>query len=100
MPSEYSKSETSWFGFPNNNNPKLIDKIYDFRPKKNWNSITFSGMAIKQPYFKNIKYRVYGDLNNTDTIMNNTFWLGIFPGLDKEQLDYIIESIKSFLSRS
>tara|TARA_B100001287_G_C22189293_1_gene302797 strand:+ start:80 stop:211 length:132 start_codon:yes stop_codon:yes gene_type:complete len=39
------------------------------------------------------------DLNNTDTIMKNTFWIGVFPGLEKELLDYIFESIKSFVSK-
>jgi len=103
LPSEYSKSETSWFGFPLTiNNPKINRQdLLDFLDQRKIGTrLLFSGNIIKQPYFKNIKYRVYGDLNNTDTIMNNTFWLGIFPGLDKEQLDYIIESIKSFLSRS
>jgi CDP-6-deoxy-D-xylo-4-hexulose-3-dehydrase len=45
---------------------------------------------------KNVNYRVVGDLSNTDTVMNNTFWVGVFPGLQEEQLEFIAQTIKEF----
>ena len=58
--------------------------------------LLFSGNLIKQPYMKNIKFKVQGNLKNTDLIMENTFWLGLYPGLSKEQLQYSVLKIKAF----
>ena len=56
----------------------------------------FAGNLTKQPYFKDIEYRVVGKLINTDITMNQTFWLGIYPALGQEQLDYIAEKFEEF----
>ena len=93
-------SEPSWFGFPitvkkeadfskNELVNFLSSKLIDTRP-------LFAGNIMKQPYFQDIKYRVVGELTNTDLIMNNTFWIGVFPGLTKDMLDYISKSFKDF----
>jgi CDP-6-deoxy-D-xylo-4-hexulose-3-dehydrase len=58
--------------------------------------LLFAGNLIRQPYFKDIEYRVAGDLINTDITMNQTLWLGIYPGLGKEHLDYISEKFEEF----
>ena len=60
----------------------------------------FSGNVIKQPYMKNIKYRVHRNLKNSDFVMNSTFWLGIYPGLDKEKIDYVGEEVKNFFKKN
>ena len=65
--------------------------------------LLFSGNLIKHPCFDKIRgtnaYRVAGDLNNTDTVMNNTFWVGVYPGMTDEMIDYmakiILEAIRS-----
>ena len=54
------------------------------------------GVLIKFPYLSNIEYRIVGDLTNTDVTMNQTFWVGIYPGLDKDHLNYIAEKIEEF----
>ena len=58
----------------------------------------FAGNIIKHPCFDQIrdsnKYRVVGDLENTDKIMNNTFWIGVYPGMTNEKIDYMIEKIR------
>jgi len=61
----------------------------------------FAGNITKQPYFKNyqINYKVVGSLKNTDIIMNNTFWIGVYPGLNKKMLDYVVKSFKEFLEK-
>lgn len=60
----------------------------------------FAGNIIKHPCFdgmreRNKGYRVVGDLKNTDKIMNDTFWIGVYPGMTKEKLDYMIKIILS-----
>lgn len=56
----------------------------------------FSGNLLRHPAFINIKHRVVGDLKNTDYIMNNTFFIGVYPGVTEEKLDYIIKKIDEF----
>jgi len=51
---------------------------------------------IRQPYFQGVEYRVSGELSNTDITMNQTLWLGIFPALGEEQLDYIADKLEEF----
>ena len=56
----------------------------------------FAGNLTRQPYMIGGNYRISGDLTNTDTVMNQTFWLGTFPGLGEEQLDYIADKLWGF----
>ena len=56
----------------------------------------FAGNLTRQPYFKNVNYRVATDLKNTDLIMDRVFWVGIYPGLNDERLDYIADRIESY----
>ncbi len=58
----------------------------------------FAGNLTKQPGYFDKKHRVIGDLKVTDKFMNDAFWLGVWPGLDKEHLNYVIEEIKNFIS--
>jgi CDP-6-deoxy-D-xylo-4-hexulose-3-dehydrase len=57
----------------------------------------FGGNLTKQPAYQDAKYRIFGSLKNTDLIMNNLFWIGVYPGIDKKMLAYIVESFKRFL---
>jgi CDP-4-dehydro-6-deoxyglucose reductase, E1 len=102
LPESTPKSDPSWFGFPitvkksapfskNDLVNFLASKLIDTRP-------LFAGNIIKQPYFENISYRVVGNLENTDLIMNNTFWIGVFPGLTREMLQYVVEEFKNFIN--
>jgi CDP-6-deoxy-D-xylo-4-hexulose-3-dehydrase len=58
--------------------------------------LLFSGNLIKQPYMKNINFKVHGDLKNTDLVMENTFWVGLYPGLREKHLDYTVNKILNF----
>jgi CDP-6-deoxy-D-xylo-4-hexulose-3-dehydrase len=64
----------------------------------------FAGNLTRHPCFdtlkENIDYRVSGNLKNTDKIMNDSFWLGLYPGMTEAKLNYIIESIKEFLKNN
>ncbi len=57
----------------------------------------FAGNLTKQPAFQGVNYRIYGDLTNTDKILNDTFLVGVYPGLTNEMIDYVISKIKEFV---
>ena len=61
--------------------------------------LLFCGNVTKQPYFIDnaVKFRAVGDLPNTDTVMNDTFWIGVYPGLGPVQIEYLIEQCGAFL---
>jgi len=93
-------STPSWFGFPitikKEANVDRRDLIQYLDQNKIGTRLLFSGNLIKQPYFREIKYRISGKLVNTDIIMNQTFWLGIYPGIGRSQLDFVAERMEFF----
>jgi CDP-6-deoxy-D-xylo-4-hexulose-3-dehydrase len=62
--------------------------------------LLFAGNLTRQPYFSGRPHRVSGTLENTDRVMVNTFWIGVYPGLSKEMLDFSADKIIEFLDRS
>ena len=62
--------------------------------------LVFAGNLTKQPYFEGLNYRVVGELVNTDITMNQTLWLGLYPGLSREQLDYSVAKLEDFFGVS
>ena len=104
LPEATEKSEPSWFGFLLTIKESKIDRT-EFMRYLNENNIAtrllFGGNITKQPYFvnNNIEYRQIGNLENTDKAMNDTFWIGVYPGLGKEHLDYVYEKFKEFLNK-
>ena len=67
--------------------------------KKIGTRLIFAGNLTKQPYMLNQNYRVVGELTNTDIIMNDSFWLGVYPGITDEMMDYVIKSICDFCKK-
>lgn len=102
LPEPAVASDPSWFGFLISVRPESgLDRNQVQRFIEDHNIQTrllFSGDIIKQPCFDEIRgtdaYRVAGDLTNTDFIMNNTFWVGVYPGMTDEMIDYMAEVIK------
>ena len=60
----------------------------------------FGGNLLRQPAYEEVTYRVVGELKNTDYILNNVFWLGVFPGLSKPMLDFVAETILGFAAKA
>lgn len=103
LPEASSNSEPSWFGFP----LSIKDGVHFTREdlmrfleqEKIGTRLVFAGNVTKQPYFTetNIKYRISGELQNTDKVMNNSFWVGLYPGLTKAQLTRTCDALEEFL---
>lgn len=101
LPEAAENSEPSWFGFLISVKPESgLDRNQVTRYIESHNVQTrllFSGNLIKHPCFDQIRgtdaYRVVGDLSNTDFIMNNTFWVGVYPGMTDEKLEYMAKVI-------
>lgn len=93
-------SEPSWFGFPITLKPSAGVNRVDFTKFLDQNKIgtrlLFAGNLTRQPYFKDVQYRVVGDLTNTDITMNNTLWLGNYPALNEEHFDFVAQKIEEF----
>jgi len=100
LPEVTPNSDPSWFGFPitiREDAPfPRIDLLRYLDDKNISTRLLFAGNLTKQPYFQGINYRISGSLDNTDRIMNQTFWVGVFPGLTEEMLDYAVETIEAF----
>jgi CDP-6-deoxy-D-xylo-4-hexulose-3-dehydrase len=95
-------SDPSWFGCPITIDPahpvnrEELLRFLDSR--KIGTRLLFAGNILKQPAYKNVDFRVVGDLVNTDIVMKRSFWVGVYPGLTIAMLDYVIESISDFMA--
>ena len=98
LPEATPNSDPSWFGFPLAVKPDAPFSRNDLVQHLNAHKIgtrqLFGGNLVRQPAYQNVDYRVVGDLTNTDFVMNNVFWIGVYPGLTAEMLAYVIETIE------
>jgi CDP-6-deoxy-D-xylo-4-hexulose-3-dehydrase len=93
LPEATPNSDPSWFGFLITVKPEAgisrVDLIQRLNEKKVATRLLFAGDLRKQPYFKDVNYRVVGELKNTEIIVNNTFWIGVTPMISEEMIKYI-----------
>ena len=98
LPVPTRNSDPSWFGFPITVREQNVrEKFINFlNEKKIGTRLIFAGNLVKQPYMKNLKFKVSGDLKNTDIIMNDSLWIGVYPGLNEKMINYMVECIQDF----
>lgn len=100
LPEPTPNSNPSWFGFPltlkEGAGATRVEVTRFLDDNKIGSRLLFAGNLLKQPYFKDVKYRVVGDLTHTDITMNNTFWIGVQPALTNEQLDFACDKLEEF----
>lgn len=103
MPCAQENSDPSWFGFP-----VLVKETAPFKraeivgyleDNKIATRMLFGGNLTKQPAYAQSKYRIFGNLKNTDLVMNNLFWIGVYPGLNDEMLLYIRKTVDNFFNK-
>jgi len=101
LPEATPGADPSWFGFPigvRERAPfKRQDLVRALEAKKIGTRLLFAGNLLRQPAYEECEYRVVGDLKNTDFAMNNVFWLGVYPGLTTQMLDYMADAVCSFV---
>lgn len=108
LPEATKNSEPSWFGFPlslREESDDLLQKtrnelIQYLENNKIGTRLLFGGNLTKQPLYTKEQYKVASKLTNTDYIMNNTFWIGVFPALNSTHMDYIAEKLLVFFNSS
>lgn len=103
LPKATPNSNPCWFGFPITVNEKsglTKNEITNFlEDNKILTRLAAVGNITRQPYFKHIKYRVSGDLKFSDYALENTFWIGVFPGISEEMITHMLNSFTRFFSQ-
>jgi len=101
LPIASAKAEPSWFGFPitvKQDAPfTRLELIQHLEESRIATRLLFGGNLIRQPAYKNMKFRVHGELNNADLITHQTFWVGVYPGLSDEAIEFIGKTIVDFV---
>jgi CDP-6-deoxy-D-xylo-4-hexulose-3-dehydrase len=100
LPEPTPHSRPSWFGFPitlregaQSGRVELLQYLDQY---KIGTRLLFAGNLTRQPSMASQQYRIAGDLTNTDKIMNDTFWIGVYPGLTEGMLDYVAEKLETY----
>jgi CDP-6-deoxy-D-xylo-4-hexulose-3-dehydrase len=104
LPVAGANADPSWFGFPiglKPDAPFTRDQMTrHLDSKKVGTRLIFAGNLLRQPAYEGIEHRVIGDLKNTDYVMDSVFWIGVFPGLSTEMLDYIAKAMIEFAEQA
>ena len=100
LPKSTKLSTPSWFGYPltikKNAGVSRLMLLKHLDHYKIGTRLLFAGNITRQPYFQGREYRIIGNLENTDIVMNQTFWIGLYPGLSFEQLDFMVLKMEEF----
>ena len=103
LPEATSGSDPSWFGFPITLTEacpvRRIDLLRALDVERIGTRLLFAGNLVRQPSMEGVRHRVSGTLENTDRVMDRTFWIGVYPGLSREALAFVADRIRSLVSR-
>lgn len=101
LPEASEHADPSWFGFPigvKSDAPFTRNQLTGaLEAAKIGTRLLFAGNLTRQPAYEGLEFRVVGELKNTDFVMNNVFWIGVFPGLTREMLDYVVKTASEFV---
>lgn len=102
LPRATEDSDPSWFGFPITvreekgvNRGQLVNYL---EKNKIMTRMLFGGNLTRQPAYEDIEYRIVGDLKNSDVILNDTFFIGVYPGITDDMIDYMLQVFTNFFS--
>jgi CDP-6-deoxy-D-xylo-4-hexulose-3-dehydrase len=102
LPEATPNSEPSWFGFPlalRSGAPFTRNQVVQFlESRKIATRLLFGGNLARQPAYRNAPFRVAGTLPNSDVVMNDVFWIGVYPGLTRPMLEYVVEVFHELVS--
>ncbi len=100
LPEATPNSDPSWFGFPISIKPSAgvnrVDLLQYLDQYKIGTRLLFAGNLTRQPSMQGRQYRISGDLTNSDIVMNDTFWIGVYPGLTEDMLDFVVGKIEAY----
>jgi len=100
LPKATTNSDPSWFGFLMTIRPtagvRRVDLINYLDQNKIGTRLLFAGNLTRQPYMIGRNFRISGELTNTDKVMNDSFWVGVYPGLSEDMLDFMADKIEAF----
>ncbi len=101
LPEASAQSDPSWFGFPIGVRADAVfsrdELVQELEARKIATRLLFAGNLVRQPAYQESQFRVVGDLKNSDFVMNNVFWVGVYPGLSDEMIEYIGTTILQFV---
>jgi CDP-4-dehydro-6-deoxyglucose reductase, E1 len=104
LPEATPGSEPAWFGFPITVRPEApltrLELLTYYDENKIGSRLLFSGNLTRQPAYKDVRYRISGSLENTDIVMNQSFWLGCYPGITHEMMDFVAERTGAMMKRA
>ena len=102
LPEPTPNSDPSWFGFPitvKDRSPVGRDQLVRaLDARKIGTRLLFGGNLLRQPAYRDIDCRVVGDLVNADRVMNHTFWIGVYPGLTRPMMDFVVATFRETLA--
>jgi CDP-6-deoxy-D-xylo-4-hexulose-3-dehydrase len=102
LPAATANSDPSWFGYCITLRPEAPfdrEELLRFlNERKIGTRLLFGGNLLRQPYMKGRAYRAVGSLENADVVMNRSFWIGVYPGLSQQHLDYALDCLHSYFS--
>jgi CDP-6-deoxy-D-xylo-4-hexulose-3-dehydrase len=103
VPKATNNSDPSWFGFlltvKEGVSFSKNDIVNYLEKHKVATRPLFAGNILRHPAYQGIKHRIYGTLTNTDYLTENVFWIGVYPGLDEEKINYVIDVFESFMKQ-
>jgi CDP-6-deoxy-D-xylo-4-hexulose-3-dehydrase len=102
LPKATKNSEPSWFGFPitvKSDAPfSRFELVQHIESRRIGTRQLFGGNLLRQPAYLGMPMRVVGNLKNADIVTESTFWIGVYPGLTKEVIDFMVETIHEFVA--